>query len=48
VSLIREEGKILEESHEAEGTRLVALVEDECLWKLRKILGIRIEDNEES
>lgn len=38
LGLIRSEGKLLEESHEAEGTHLVALVEDGTLRRLKRIL----------
>lgn len=38
VSLIRSEGKILEESHEEGGTKIKALLPSEALWKVENML----------
>lgn len=39
MTVIRAEGRILSEEHEADGTHVKAQLEESTMWKLRKILG---------
>ncbi len=39
MSLLREEARILTESHEAEGVRVRVQMDESTLWKLKKIMG---------
>ena len=39
VSLIRSEGRILEEAHEEGGTRIKALLPSDALWRVENLLG---------
>lgn len=38
ISLIRAEGKLLNEEHAEEGTKVTALLDEKTLWKLKKLL----------
>ncbi|MCE5235040.1 MAG: GTPase HflX [Clostridiaceae bacterium] len=39
MSLIRAEGKLLSEEHAEDGTKVTALLDEQTLWKLKKLLG---------
>ncbi|HWS30239.1 MAG TPA: GTPase HflX [Clostridia bacterium] len=39
MSLIRAEGKLLCEEHAEDGTKVTALLDEQTLWKLKKLLG---------
>ncbi len=39
MSLLQREGRVLEERHEAQGTYVRAQVEEDVLWRLKRILG---------
>lgn len=40
IRVLREIGTVLEESHEADGTHVVALVEEDRLYRLQNVLGL--------